>query len=84
MKRHFFVLITLMILFDFKIQDVKAQNTDSLIQSLISRMTLEEKAALCSGKDTWTTKPIDRLNNPIHLDDRRTARTSEISLFFRI
>ncbi len=64
MKRHFFVLITLMILFDFKIQDVKAQNTDSLIQSLVSRMTLEEKAALCSGKDTWTTKPIDRLNIP--------------------
>ena len=31
------------------------------IKELISRMTLEEKASLCSGKDFWTTKPISRL-----------------------
>lgn len=27
-------------------------------------MTLEEKAGLCSGKDMWRTKPIERLNVP--------------------
>jgi beta-glucosidase len=30
-------------------------------KELVSRMTLEEKASLCSGRDTWSTKPIDRL-----------------------
>lgn len=28
---------------------------------LVEKMTLEEKAGLCSGKDCWTTKPIERL-----------------------
>ncbi len=31
-------------------------------QKLISQMTLEEKAGLCSGKNFWFTKSIDRLN----------------------
>lgn len=31
------------------------------IKELISKMTLEEKCALCSGKDFWSTKPIERL-----------------------
>ena len=30
-------------------------------RELVSAMTLEEKAALCSGRDFWTTKPIERL-----------------------
>ena len=34
------------------------------IKQLISSMTLEEKASLCSGRDFWTTKPIERLNVP--------------------
>jgi beta-glucosidase len=34
------------------------------IQSLISQMTLEEKASLCSGLDFWHTKPIERLGIP--------------------
>ena len=34
------------------------------IKGLISSMTLEEKASLCSGQDFWTTKPIERLNVP--------------------
>lgn len=31
------------------------------IKKLVSEMTLEEKAALTSGKDNWYTKPIERL-----------------------
>jgi beta-glucosidase len=34
------------------------------IQSIISRMTLEEKAALCTGASAWTTTPIERLGVP--------------------
>ena len=30
-------------------------------EKLVAQMTLEEKASLCSGKDCWTLKPIERL-----------------------
>lgn len=35
-----------------------------LIENLISKLTLEEKASLCSGKDVWNTKAIKRLDIP--------------------
>src|SRR5512138_953111 len=34
------------------------------IQSIISQMTLEEKAALCTGASPWTTTPVERLDVP--------------------
>ncbi len=34
------------------------------IDELISKMTLEEKAGLCSGGDFWHTKKVDRLGIP--------------------
>ncbi|NLG97144.1 MAG: glycosyl hydrolase [Chloroflexi bacterium] len=34
------------------------------IQSLIGKMTLEEKAALCTGASAWTTTPVERLGIP--------------------
>ncbi len=34
------------------------------IKELIGRMTLEEKASLCSGKDFWHTKSVERLGVP--------------------
>ena len=34
------------------------------IKDLLSKLTLEEKAGLCSGKDFWRTKPVDRLGIP--------------------
>lgn len=34
------------------------------MRELISKMTLEEKASLCSGKDFWHTKGIERLGIP--------------------
>jgi beta-glucosidase len=37
-------------------------NTD--IQSLIASMTLEEKAALCTGASAWSTTPVERLGVP--------------------
>lgn len=41
-----------------------AMKSDAEIRKLISEMTLEEKASLCSGKDFWHTQNIDRLNIP--------------------
>ncbi|HZU86227.1 MAG TPA: glycoside hydrolase family 3 C-terminal domain-containing protein [Anaerolineaceae bacterium] len=34
------------------------------IESILANMTLEEKAALCTGASSWTTTPIDRLGLP--------------------
>lgn len=34
------------------------------IKKIISEMTLEEKAGMCSGLDFWNTKPVDRLGIP--------------------
>lgn len=38
--------------------------TDKKITEIIARMTLEEKASLCSGADMWHTKEIARLGIP--------------------
>ena len=34
------------------------------IHSLIEQLTLEEKAALCTGASAWTTTPVSRLGVP--------------------
>lgn len=34
------------------------------IQSIIAQMTLEEKAALCTGASAWSTTPVKRLGVP--------------------
>ena len=34
------------------------------IKNIISQMTLEEKAAMCSGADFWHTEAVERLNVP--------------------
>jgi beta-glucosidase len=34
------------------------------IESIIEKMTLEEKAALCTGASPWTTTPVERLGIP--------------------
>lgn len=35
------------------------------IKEFVSKMTLEEKASLCSGLDFWRTKPVERLGIPL-------------------
>ena len=55
------------------------------IQSLVKQMTLEEKAALCTGATPWNTTPIERLGVPgmIMTDGphgvRRTVDLGEIT-----
>jgi len=38
--------------------------SDMTISRLLSRMSLEEKVMLTSGRDAWSTQPIDRLGIP--------------------
>ncbi len=34
------------------------------IQAIVAKMTLQEKAALCTGASAWTTVPVERLGVP--------------------
>lgn len=38
--------------------------TKEKIKDLIAKMTLEEKAAMCSGADFWHTESCERLGIP--------------------
>lgn len=38
--------------------------TERNIKELVTQMTLEEKASLCSGRDFWNTKAVERLGIP--------------------
>ena len=40
------------------------QDVQDKINQLVSKLTLEEKAALCLGRDDWSTQPIEHLNIP--------------------
>jgi len=47
--------------------DVKSLTDEQIVEKakeLVKQMTLEEKASLCSGKDFWHTKPVERLGLP--------------------
>jgi len=46
------------------IQPLNPAELEAKIDGLIRQMTLEEKASLCSGRDSWGTRNIDRLNIP--------------------
>ncbi len=46
---------------------MKTDNTQTLdqrVEELLGKMTLKEKVSLLSGRDNWTTVPIDRLGIP--------------------
>ena len=45
-------------------EQLSNQELETKVSKILTQMTLEEKASLCSGKDTWSTKPIERLNIP--------------------
>ena len=42
------------------------------IDKLVSKMTLEEKASMTSGRDAWSTQPI-ALRYSVYLDGRWSA-----------
>lgn len=43
---------------------IDEQDLQKKIDQLISELTLEEKAALCSGRDDWSSQPVERLDIP--------------------
>ena len=45
-------------------QTVNKKEIELKVNQLVAKLTLEEKASLCSGRDAWSTKPIERLNIP--------------------
>lgn len=50
------------------------------IKALVSRMTLEEKAGLCSGLDFWHTKSVERLGVPsVMVSDARMVCASRMT-----
>jgi beta-glucosidase len=44
--------------------ELDEKNMSQKIEQLVSKMTLEEKALLTSGRDAWSTQPIERLDIP--------------------
>ena len=47
------------------------------IKELVSKMTLEEKASLCSGLDFWHTKEWNVSESLSEMVSRRTSRTPQ-------
>lgn len=86
MKTFLFTIIGSLIMFNTSAQQIDMKKIESRVDQLISQMTLEEKASLCSGRDSWTFKPVDRLNIPsIWVADGphglRKAPTSDVGGF---
>ena len=63
MSRIFLAAVLLMVL-NMNAQESKSDDMDMKITKLLSQLTLEEKASLCSGRDDWSTQPIERLDIP--------------------
>ena len=64
-KLSFINLLLILILFSLKAQTPHTnKDYQEKIRQLVAELTLEEKASLCSGRDDWSTKPIDRLDIP--------------------
>ncbi|MCW3785777.1 beta-glucosidase [Plebeiibacterium sediminum] len=57
------LFITLLI-FTFSISKAQEHEIQNKVEELMSQLTLEEKVSLCSGRDDWSTMPIERLDIP--------------------
>ena len=45
-------------------QEMNDQELKLKVNEIVEALTLEEKASLCSGRDDWSTEPIERLDIP--------------------
>jgi beta-glucosidase len=57
------LLLTTLLIFGF-MTNAQQQDISERVEKLLSQLTLEEKASLCSGRDDWSTQPIERLDIP--------------------
>ena len=63
--RQFLVLISFLLISNLiTSQSMNNQDIKTKVDQLLPQLTLEEKASLCSGRDDWSTKPIERLDIP--------------------
>jgi beta-glucosidase len=63
MKQHFSLVCALLCL-SAALPGFADPAIDARVRETLAKMTLEEKASLCSGLDWWNTKPVDRLGVP--------------------
>lgn len=63
MKKFFLLPIILFSSYILISQNMN-DSIDQKVDLLLSELTLEEKASLCSGRDDWSSESIDRLNIP--------------------
>ncbi len=64
MKKILTVLILMAFGYLANAQTMNKEEIKTKVDQLVSQLTLEEKASLCSGRDDWSTKPVDRLDIP--------------------
>lgn len=63
MLRKILVAGLIMVL-NMNAQEFSTEELDKKVSNILSQLTLEEKASLCSGRDDWSTQPIERLDVP--------------------
>ena len=64
MKKLIFITAILLISNMIIAQEINKEDLKIKVDKLVSELTLEEKASLCSGRDDWSTQPIERLDIP--------------------
>lgn len=64
MKKTVFISFLVLLTMNLKAQTQQEIDIQNKISQLISELTIEEKVALCSGRDDWSTMPIERLDIP--------------------
>lgn len=64
MKKTFSIILLFVFSMTLNAQTEKEKEIHKKVDELIPQLTLEEKVALCSGRDDWSTQPIERLNIP--------------------
>jgi beta-glucosidase len=65
MKKYLITLLLVITGLALKAQETNNKTEiDIKVEQLVKELTLEEKVALCSGRDDWSTQPIERLDIP--------------------
>lgn len=63
--KKFTILLSVLVTFNaVNAQHADMEKINQQVEQLIPQLTLEEKASLCSGRDDWSTKPVERLDIP--------------------
>ncbi|MDA3892905.1 MAG: glycoside hydrolase family 3 C-terminal domain-containing protein [Salinivirgaceae bacterium] len=64
MKNVLFCTAVFAVFFVHAQPSIDKKQIEEKVNELMQELTLEEKASLCSGRDDWSSQPIERLNIP--------------------